>query len=491
MLEQVLHSEENFDYSTYLSPFTWRYGSEDMRKIFSEIKTRSEWRKIWVSIAEVQSDYGLVSKEEVNDLKNKSSEKHIDLKRAHQIENEIRHDLMAEIKTFAEQTPIGGGKIHLGATSADIEDNTDALKILQASNIILTRLVNAINSMAKNITKYADLPCMAWTHLQPAEPTTVGYRFANYAQDLLLDIYSIENFRKSFLKGKGLKGAVGSSAGYKQLLKEKATPKEFEEKVMGQLGLDIFPITTQTYPRKMDHLMLSILSSISQSVHKFGLDIRILQSPVFGEISEPVSKSQVGSSTMAFKRNPVSSERMCSLARYVSTLPNTTFMNAAFNILERTLDDSANRRIVIPEGFLAVDECLSLYNKISSNISVNNIMIKHNLEKFGVFSGTEAILMEMVKKGSDRQKMHEKIRIYSFKAWDDISNGKKNPLKDLIINDSEIKKSLQMNVLNDLLDPSNYTGDASHRARAFVEESIEPILSKYSNLIGIKSTSQY
>ena len=427
--------EENFDYSTYLSPFTWRYGSEDMRKIFSEIKTRSNWRKMWASIAEVQSEYGLVSKEEVNDLKTKVSEKHINLKRAHIIENKIRHDLMAEIKTFAEQAPIGGGKIHLGATSADIEDNTDALKILQASSIILTRLVNAIDSMAKNITKYADLPCMAWTHLQPAEPTTVGYRFANYAQDLLLDISNIENFRNNILKGKGLKGAVGSSAGYKQLLKEKATPKEFEEKVMDHFGLDSFPITTQTYPRKMDHLILSILSSISQSVHKFGLDIRILQSPVFGEISEPVSKSQVGSSTMAFKRNPVSSERMCSLARYVSTLPNNTFMNAAFNILERTLDDSANRRIVIPEGFLAVDECLSLYDKISCNISVNKIMIKHNLEKFGVFSGTEAILMEMVKRGSDRQKMHEKIRIYSFKAWDDISNGKKNPLRYLIIND--------------------------------------------------------
>lgn len=491
MLEQVLPPEENFDYSTYLSPFTWRYGSKDMRKVFSEIKTRSDWRKMWVSIAEVQSEYGLVSKEEVNDLKSKVSEKNIDLTRAHEIEEKIRHDLMAEIKTFAEQAPIGGGKIHLGATSADIEDNIDALKILQASNIIFTQLVNALDSVAKNITKYADLPCMAWTHLQPAEPTTVGYRFANYAQDLTLDITGLEHFRKEFLKGKGLKGAVGSSAGYKHLLGKKITPKEFEKKVMAQIGLDSFPVSTQTYPRKMDHLILSILSSISQSVHKFGLDVRILQSPVFGEISEPVSKSQVGSSTMAFKRNPVSSERMCSLARYVSTLPNITFMNASYNILERTLDDSANRRIIISEGFLAVDECLSLYNKISCNISVNNIMIKHNLEKFGVFSGTEAVLMEMVKRGSDRQKMHEKIRVYSFKAWDDISNGKENPLRNLIINDPEIKESIKINVLDDILNPSNYTGDASNRAKAFVEESITPILSRYSNLIGLKSTSQY
>ncbi len=483
--------EESFDHHTFISPFTWRYGSEEMRKVFSEINTRSDWRKIWTYLAEAQAEYGLVSKEEAEDLKSKMTPEHIDLKRAHQIEEEIKHDLMAEIKTYAEQTPVGGGKIHLGATSADIEDNIDALKLLQATDIILTRLVNCLSSMADNITKYADLPCIGWTHLQPAEPTTLGYRFALYAQDLVLDIASLENLRQSFIKGKGLKGAVGTSASYKNLLKGKAEPSQLEEKVMSRLGLDAFPVASQTYPRKIDHLILSALSSIAQSTHKFGLDVRILQSPVFGELSEPVGKSQVGSSTMAFKRNPVISERMCSLARYVSALPTVSFMNASYSILERTLDDSANRRIIIPEGFLTIDECLTLYQKISSNITVNTASIKQNLEKFGVFAGTEAILVEMVKQGGDRQKIHEKIRRYAFKAWDEISSGRKNPLTEMLTSDSEIRAAIPPNTLRDLLDPSNYTGDASDRAKRFVKDSIKPILSRYTDRLGRKSKTRF
>jgi len=486
-----LPKEEKFDHHTFISPFTWRYGSKEMRKVFSEINTRTYWRKIWSSLAEAQSSYGLVSKEEVRDLKSKMTEDHIDLKRSHEIEGKIRHDLMSEIKTYAEQAPIGGGKIHLGATSADIEDNVDIIKLLQALDIILTRLVNSLNSLSNNIIKYSDLPCIAWTHLQPAEPTTLGYRFANYAQDILLDICSIENLKQDFLKSKGLKGAVGTSGSYKQLLKEKATPMKLEEEVMQQLGLDVFPVTTQTYPRKVDHLILSVLSSISQSTHKFGLDIRILQSPVFGELSEPLGKSQVGSSTMAFKRNPITSERMCSLARYVSTLPNITYMNSSFNILERTLDDSANRRILIPEGFLAIDECLTLYNKIISNITVNKFRIKKNLETFGVFSGTEAILMEMVKRGEDRQNIHEKIRVLSFQAWNDISNGKNNPLKDLIINDPQIKEKIPLATLKGLLDPSMYVGDVIGRTELFVSKSIKPVLTNYNERIGKNSKTCY
>ena len=462
-----------------------------MRKVFSEINTRTYWRKIWSSLAEAQSSFGLVSKEEVRDLKSKMTEDHIDLKRSHEIERKIRHDLMSEIKTYAEQAPIGGGKIHLGATSADIEDNVDIIKLLQALDIILTRLVNSLNSLSNNIIKYSNLPCIAWTHLQPAEPTTLGYRFANYAQDILLDICSVENLKQDFLKSKGLKGAVGTSGSYKQLLKEKASPMKLEEEVMQQLGSDVFPVTTQTYPRKVDHLILSVLSSISQSTHKFGLDIRILQSPVFGELSEPLGKSQVGSSTMAFKRNPITSERMCSLARYVSALPNITFMNSAFNILERTLDDSANRRILIPEGFLAIDECLTLYSKIISNITVNKFRIKKNLETFGVFSGTEAVLMEMVKRGEDRQDIHEKIRVLSFQAWNDVSNGKNNPLKDLIINDPQIKEKIPLSMLKDLLDPSMYIGDAVSRTELFVSKSIKPVLTNYKERIGKKSKTCY
>ena len=227
-----------------------------MRRIFSEIETRAQWRKLWTSLAEAQSEYGLVSKKEVADLRSKMTSENIDLKRAHEIEEEIKHDLMAEIRTYAEQTPVGGGKIHLGATSADIEDNIDALKMLQATDIILTRLANCLDAMASNITKYADLPCIGWTHLQPAEPTTLGYRFALYAQDLTLDIKNIENLKQHFIKGKGLKGAVGTAASYKALLKDVAAePSELEAKVMEKLGLEAFPIASQTYPRKMDYLV--------------------------------------------------------------------------------------------------------------------------------------------------------------------------------------------------------------------------------------------
>jgi len=461
-----------------------------MRTLFSEINTRYYWRKIWASLAEAEADYNLVSKPEVEEIKSKTSSKNIDLKRAHEIEEKIKHDLMAEIKCFSEQTTIGGGKIHLGATSADIEDNTDIIKISQGLDIIFTRLINCLDSIKKIIIKNSDLVCIGWTHLQPAEPTTVGYRFAVYAQDLVLDIMNIENLM-NFIKGKGLKGAVGTSASFKNLLKDKGDPKDLEYKVMNQLGLDTFLVTNQTYPRKIDHLIISALSSISQTVHKLGMDIRVLQSPVFGEISEPIAKLQVGSSTMAFKQNPILSERMCSLSRYVASLVNVSFINASITILERTLDDSANRRIIIPESFLSIDECLILYNNIIENLSINYNGIRNNLMKFGVFSGTEAILVEMVKKGESRQEIHEKIRKYSFEAWKEIMKGNENPLKVMLFNDTTIKSKLSSNEIEKLLDPNNYTGNASERSRLFVKDIIDPILIKHNSKLGKTSKVLY
>jgi adenylosuccinate lyase len=446
---------------------------------------------MWVYLASAQSDYGLVSKEEVNDLKSRMNNEFIDLERSHKIEEKIKHDLMAEIKTFAEQAPIGGGKIHLGATSADIEDNIDTLKLHYASDLILNRLVNCLNLLAKFITKYSNSACIGWTHLQPAEPTTLGYRFANYAQDILLDIMNLENLKTNFIKGKGMKGAVGTSASYKNLLINKAEPDDLEKKVMDKLCLTAFPVSSQTYPRKIDFLILSSLASIAQSANKFALDIRILQSPVFGELSEPFGNSQVGSSTMAFKRNPVIAERICSLAKYISILPNASFMNASYNMLERTLDDSANRRIIIPEGFLAADECLILFQRIISKITVNKQMIKRNLEKYGIFAGTEAVLVEIVKKGGDRQIIHEKIRKYSLQAWDNILKGKKNPLKDLLLNDKGIENKLSIKELDNLLNPTNYTGEAYNRAKTFVNESINPILSRHKTKLGKTSKSVF
>ena len=406
-----------------------------MRQLFSEKNYRAIWRKIWLALAEAQQQYELLTKGELQNIKKYSASSYIDLKRAHEIEKEIGHDLMAELKTFAEQAKIGGGKLHLGATSADIEDNADIIRIKSALAIIRARIVEVLAELAKKIRQNSSVACMGWTHLQPAEPTTLGYRFAGYAQDLLLDLKTLDFINENIVKGKGMKGAVGTSAGYTVLLKSSRAANDLENTVMQKLGIEAHSVSGQTYPRKIDLLALSLLASIAQSVHKFCLDVRILQSPQFGELSEPFGAKQVGSSVMPFKRNPVSAERACSLARYVSTLPNIGFSNAASSIFERTLDDSANRRIVIPEAFLAVDECLKQYSKIVTGLEIFYPKIKANLETYSSFTSVEPLMMEAAKKGADRQKMHEKLRTLSVEAWKAVQAGKKNPLTEMIKKD--------------------------------------------------------
>lgn len=457
-----------------------------MRKLFSEYNQRANWRKLWVYLAEAESKYGLISREEVADLKQKM--RLIDIERAHEIEKQIKHDVMAEIRTYAEQAKTGGGKIHLGATSADIEDNADVIRIKQALNLVLTRLVNCLSSTIKMISQYSDLACMGWTHLQPAEPTTLGYRFASYTQDLILDIHFIEHVLTE-TKGKGFKGAVGTSSSYKNLLAGKAEPRVIEEAVMEKVKLESFPVSTQTYPRKVDYMILAALAGIAQSAQKFAFDVRLLQSPMFGELLESMGEEQVGSSTMAFKRNPVKSERICSLARYVSVLPTVGFTNAANALLERTLDDSASRRIIIPECFLAVDEVLILYNSIATEIKVYPKMIRRNLERFGVFSATERLLVALAAKGEDRQKMHEKIRVHSFKAWERVMEGEENPLANLLKKDHAITRRLSPREVERLLDPSDYIGDVTDRCKRFLSDVAEPLLMKYKARLGRKESS--
>ena len=472
---------DKFSYDTYLSVFTWRYGSPEMRKIFSEKEKRLMWRKIWVSLAEIQSKYDLISAKELADIK--LNQNKIDINSALEIEKETKHDIMAEIQTFAKQAKIGGGKLHLGATSMDIEDNADMLRMKKGIELILTRLVNCLSTISQLVKKYKNTPCLAWTHLQPAEMTTVGYRFANYAQDLVLDIELIEILLSKFVKGKGVKGAVGTSASYHKLLSKKVSLDQFEKQIMDKLGLEAFPISTQTYPRKLDYIIFSVLGSIAQSVYKFGFDVRILQSPQFGEMSEPIGGRQIGSSAMPFKKNPITSERMCSLSRYVGTLPLTAFNNSTNMILERTLDDSANRRIIIPEGFLAIEESLNLYFKIISGLKIYPKMIEKNIKKYGVFSGTEALLMKLVENGKDRQKMHELIRQHSFKAWDNVMNGKGNNLEQLLKNDKEIK-IISTNELTKLLNPNTHIGEVPDQCTKYINEIINPIISKYKTRLG-------
>ncbi len=483
--------EESFGYDTFLSPFTWRYGSGEMRVIFSELARRGSWRSIWLELARAESAFGLVSEQELEGIGSKATAEHVDINRAHELERKIRHDLMAELRTFAEQAKQGGGKLHLGATSMDIEDNSDALLFRKALELTLTRLVNCLEATKENVIKYKGTVCMAWTHLQPAEPTTLGYRLANYAQDLLMDIELLETVRDRFLKGKGMKGAVGTSASFSKLLGSGKDARKLESEVMKALGLDYFALSTQTYPRKVDFILLSFLASIAASCHKFGLDLRVLQSPAFGELSEPMDEFQVGSSAMPFKRNPVAAERMCSLARLVSTFPSVAFANAANSILERTLDDSASRRVVMPEAFLAIDECLMIYERLMRGLKVYPAMMERNLEKFGPFAGTEAVMMKLVEKGGDRQAIHELIRVQSFIAWDEMMKGRPNPLAKMLSENTAISSKLIPAEVRKLLDPRHHTGDAEERCGIFVRESIDPVLRKHRKKLGSTSRVEY
>ncbi|MBT4002186.1 MAG: adenylosuccinate lyase, partial [Chloroflexi bacterium] len=318
------------DHNKYQSPYTWRYGSEEIRQIWSEENKRLFWRKLWVALAEAQQEFGLVSKEQVKDLSDHAAQ--IDIPRALEIESEIHHDLVAELKTFAEQSTIGGGIIHLGATSMDIVDNADALRIKQSLEFILEGIKDLLSLLTNLIEEHANLQVMGHTHIQPAEPTTLGYRFAQYAQDIFLDYNNILQLHET-LKGKGFKGAVGSGAAFSDLIGKDNLDK-FEQILSDKIGLNFFNITTQTYPRKQDYQISSAIAGLGASLHKMAFDIRILQSPPFGEISEEFSKNQVGSSAMPFKRNPINAEKINSLSRLLAQMPRVAWDNAANSLLE-------------------------------------------------------------------------------------------------------------------------------------------------------------
>ena len=457
---------KSFDYSTYLSPFTWRYGGEKMRIIWSEIHKRKLWRKIWVELAKVQHKEGLISKKELDDIiKNQDK---INIEKSHEFEKEIKHDLMAEIKTYASSAKIGGGKIHLGATSYDIEDNAETIRFKESLDLIEENLKNLLAGFGRKIKEYKSLPCIAYTHLQPAEPTTLGYRFASYAQDILFDLNFLKYVLKN-LKGKGIKGAVGTSASYVRLTIEQKA-EDLEKEIMKNLGIDSVDIATQIAPRKIEYFISSFLSSVAQTLSKFAFDLRIMQSPGFGEWQEPFGEKQVGSSAMPFKRNPWKSEQICSLARFVNNLSNISKENAANMLLERTLDDSANRRIYLPEMFLAISEMLQSSIKILEGLIINKNNIEKNLNKFGPFAITEAVLMTAVKNGGDRQKLHENLRNLSMKAWEEMQATDINPLIEFIKNDKNLTKFIKKEILQTLLSPKKHIGLAPKKCLKFLEK---------------------
>jgi adenylosuccinate lyase len=457
---------DTFDFSRYLSPFTWRYGSPEMRAIFSEQHKYELWRRIWVALARAQHGVELVSNEELADLE--KHQDHIDIARAQEIEKETQHDVVAAIKEFAEKAKIGGGKIHLAATSMDVVDNADAVRLQEALVVINARVEKLLSAFAKKIEQYADLPCIGYTHLQPAEPTTVGYRFAFYGQDVFLD-KSMLSFAQQNLKTKGMKGAVGTAASFMKLMGLKNGQK-IEDDVMNELDLEPFLITNQTTPRKVDFFISSALVAIAQSLYKFAFDVRLMQSPGFGEWQEPFGKNQVGSSAMPFKKNPMKSEQICSLARLVFGLSNVAAENSAHMLLERTLDDSANKRAYLPEMFLAVDEMLSTAQKIVDGLIVNEAKVRANLEAYAPFAASESILLEAVKKGADRQEMHEVLREAALEAWTQVQNGQPNPMKNLLLQSKDIKKFLSAGEIEKLLDVREHVGSAPARAKKLAKQ---------------------
>ncbi len=456
-----------FNHSTYISPFTWRYGSETMRQIWSEEHKRRLMRQVWVALATAQHQAGMVSAAQLADLQ--AHQNDIDIPRALEIEEETRHDVMAEIRTFAEQCPVGGGIIHWGATSADITDNADVLRLREAARLVQSQLRELLLVLAEKIEATAVIPTMAHTHIQPAEPTTLGYRFAVYAQDLL-DDYTHLQFLISNLRGKGLKGAVGTQAGYAELLADTAvSPEQMEAAAMAILELPYFPIATQTYTRQQDLRVQQVLAGIAASLHKFALDFRILQSPPFGEWAEPFGKRQVGSSAMPFKRNPINAENICSLARYVAGLSAMAWDNASQAILERSLDDSANRRIFQADGFLATDEMLQRAIRLVREMTIDEEAIARNMAIYGPFAATERVLMALVSAGASRQEAHEWIREASLRAWAKMKEGKANPLVGILTGDSRILGYWGVGEVWGLMRAEGYVGTAVARARAFAQ----------------------
>ncbi|HEY9179792.1 MAG TPA: adenylosuccinate lyase [Candidatus Baltobacteraceae bacterium] len=460
-------------YSTYASPFSWRYGRAELRALFSEEQRRKLWRQVWVALAEAQSARGLVSPEELADLRAHAHE--VDIDAALEIEREIHHDLMAEIRVFASQATTGGGKLHLGSTSMDIEDTVETYRLRRALSLVGAAIDDVLHAFAEKIREHAELVCMAFTHLQPAEPTTLGYRFSVYAQDLLIDQANLR-FVFANLTTKGLRGAVGTSASYEQLFNGSGGSSEMEDAVLERFGLQAREIATQTYPRKLDYLLLSALAGVGASLSKFAADVRILSSPEFGEVFEPFGKTQVGSSAMPFKRNPILCERIDSLARLLPSFADVAWQNAATNYLERTLDDSANRRTILPEALLCADEIVQVAKRVVAGLRVDAQRIAENLRTYGPFAGTESVLMEAVRAGGNRQELHEVLRSAAMESWTAIAQGKANPLGHLLSEEHELTSRVDPAEIRRMLDPGKHVGTATQRARALAAriDALEP-----------------
>ena len=464
----------------YQSPLSERYASKEMQYIFSPDKKFKTWRKLWIALAETEKELGLdITQEQIDELKAHAEDINYDV--AKEREKLVRHDVMSHVYAYGVQCPKAKGIIHLGATSCYVGDNTDIIIMTEALKLVRVKLLNVINELSKFAMKYKDLPTLGFTHFQPAQPTTVGKRATLWLQELLMDLEDVE-YQLSKAKLLGSKGTTGTQASFLELFDgDHEKCKMLDRKIAEKMGYKAcFPVSGQTYSRKLDSQFLNVLAGIAQSAAKFSNDIRLLQH--LKEVEEPFEKNQIGSSAMAYKRNPMRSERIGSLSRYVMVDVLNGYFTTATQWFERTLDDSANKRLSVPEAFLAVDGILSLYANVADGLVVYPKVIEQRLRKELPFMATENIMMDAVKKrGADRQQLHEKIREHSMAASRVVKvEGGENDLLERIAADKAFGVTLEE--LEKILKPENYTGRAKEQTEDFLNECIKPVLEKYADV---------
>ena len=465
---------------TYESPLSARYASKEMKYIFSPDKKFRTWRKLWIALAESEKELGLpVTQEQIDELKAHADD--INYEVAQEREKLVRHDVMSHVYAYGQQCPNAAGIIHLGATSCYVGDNTDIIIMTEGLQLIRNKLVSVIRNLSKFAEQYKALPTLAFTHFQPAQPTTVGKRATLWIQELLMDLEDVE-YQLEKAKLLGSKGTTGTQASFLELFDgDHQKCKELDKKIAEKMGYKAcFPVSGQTYSRKLDSQFLNVLAGIAQSAAKFSNDIRLLQH--LKEVEEPFEKNQIGSSAMAYKRNPMRSERIGSLSRYVMVDVLNGYFTTATQWFERTLDDSANKRLSVPEAFLAVDGILALYENVADGLVVYPKVIEQRLRKELPFMATENIMMDAVKKrGANRQELHERIRVHSMAASKVIKEeGGENDLLIRIANDDAFGVTLEE--LETILQPEKYTGRAKEQTEDFLSEYVQPILDKYKNI---------
>ncbi len=468
----------------YNSPLSERYASKEMQYIFSPEKKFKTWRKLWIALAETEKELGLdITQEQIDELK--ASQDNINFEVALAREKEVRHDVMSHVYAYGEQCPKAKGIIHLGATSCYVGDNTDVIVMAEALQLVRKKLVNVIAELADFAVTYKDLPTLAFTHFQPAQPTTVGKRATLWAQEFVLDLEDLDYVLGS-LKLLGSKGTTGTQASFQELFDgDQETIDKIDGMIAKKMGFDeCYAVSGQTYSRKVDTRVANVLAGIAASAHKMSNDIRLLQN--LKEIEEPFEKNQIGSSAMAYKRNPMRSERIASLSRYVMIDALNPAITSATQWFERTLDDSANKRISIPEGFLATDGILDLCLNVVDGLVVYEKVITKRLMSELPFMATENIMMDAVKKGGDRQELHEKIRQLSMEAGANVKQeGKENNLLELIANDPAFGLSLEE--LQSTMEPAKYVGRSPVQVDAFIKNVIQPILDANQDILGVKA----